>query len=221
MSSPVKKQHEASHSNFIRQIVEADLMAGKYAKRRWSGRPGSALSAEHAPLDTAKIRTRFPPEPNGYLHYGHAKSICLNFGLAGEYGGACHLRFDDTNPTKEETEYVESIRDAVRWLGFEWSPNEYHASDYFDFLFEFAEELVRRGHAYVDSLTADEIREHRGTLTQPGRNSPYRNRSVEENLALFERMRAGEFEDGTHVLRRRSRWRRQISTCGILCFFAS
>jgi len=120
MSSPAKKHQEASHSNFIRQIVEADLMAGKYAKRRWRGKPGSALSAEHAPLDTAKIRTRFPPEPNGYLHYGHAKSICLNFGLARDYSGACHLRFDDTNPAKEETEYVESIRDAVKWLTIAW-----------------------------------------------------------------------------------------------------
>src|SRR5499427_5765764 len=204
MSSPAKKHHqEASHSNFIRQIVEADLMAGKYAKRRWSGRPGSALSAEHAPLDTAKIRTRFPPEPNGYLHYGHAKSIFLNFGMAREYGGACHLRFDDTNPTKEETEYVESIRDAVRWLGFEWGPNEYHASDYFEFLYEFAEELVRRGHAYVDSLTADQMRVMRGTLTEAGKESPYRPRTVEESLKLLREMRAGKYADGEHVLRAR------------------
>src|SRR5262245_28158342 len=172
MSSPAKKQQEASHSNFIRQIVEADLMAGKYARRRWSGKPASALSAEHAPLDTAKIRTRFPPEPNGYLHYGHAKSICLNFGLAHDYGGTCHLRFDDTNPTKEETEYVDSIRDSVRWLGFEWKPNEYHASDYFDFLYEFAEELVLRGHAYVDSLTAEQRRVRGGTHTEPGTDTP-------------------------------------------------
>src|SRR5215470_4068141 len=120
MSSPARKQQEASHSNFIRQIVEADLMAGKYAKRRWNGRPASALSAESAPPDAAKIRTRFPPEPNGYLHYGHAKSICLNFGLARDYGGACHLRFDDTNPEREEQEYVDSIIAAVKWLGFSW-----------------------------------------------------------------------------------------------------
>jgi len=203
MSGPSKKHQEASHSNFIRQIVEADLMAGKYARRRWSGKPASALSAEHAPLDTAKIRTRFPPEPNGYLHYGHAKSICLNFGLADEYSGACHLRFDDTNPTKEETEYVDSIRDAVRWLGFEWTPNEYHASDYFDFLYEFAEELMRRGHAYVDSLTADQMRVMRGTLVEPGKDSPYRSRTVEENLKLLREIRAGKYADGEHVVRAR------------------
>ena len=208
MSSPARKQQEASHSNFIRQIVEADLMAGKYAKRRWSGRPGSALSAEHAVLDTAKIRTRFPPEPNGYLHYGHAKSICLNFGLARDYGGACHLRFDDTNPTKEEAEYVDSIRDAVKWLGFSWDDksggvNEYHASDYFEYLYEFAEELIRRGHAYVDSLSAEQIRSLRGTLTEPGKESPYRTRSVDENLKLLRDMRAGKYADGEHVLRAR------------------
>jgi len=208
MSSPAKKQQEASHSNFIRQIVEADLMAGKYAKRRWRGKPGSALSAEHAPLDTAKIRTRFPPEPNGYLHYGHAKSICLNFGLARDYGGACHLRFDDTNPTKEETEYVDSIRDAVQWLGFSWEDksggrNEYYASDYFEYLYEFAEELVRRGHAYVDSLSAEQMRALRGTLTQAGKESPYRTRSVDESLKLFGEMREGRYAEGEHVLRAR------------------
>jgi glutaminyl-tRNA synthetase len=204
MSAPVKKQqHEASHSNFIRQIVEADLMAGKYARRRWGGKPGSSLAAEHAPPDTAKIRTRFPPEPNGYLHFGHAKSICLNFGLARDYGGACHLRFDDTNPAKEETEYVDSIRDAVKWLGFDWSPNEYYASDYFEFLYEFAEELVRRGHAYVDSLSAEQMRTLRGTLTEPGKESPYRSRTVEESLKLLREMRAGKYADGEHVLRAR------------------
>ena len=204
MSSPLKKHHqEASHSNFIRQIVEADLMAGKYAKRRWSGKPGSSLSAEHAPLDAAKIRTRFPPEPNGYLHYGHAKSIWLNFGLARDYSGVCHLRFDDTNPAKEETEYVDSIRDAVRWLGFEWTPNEYYASDYFEYLYEFAEELVRRGHAYVDSLTADQMRALRGTLTEAGKESPYRSRTVEESLKLLREMRAGKYAEGEHVLRAR------------------
>jgi len=203
MSSPARKQQEASHSNFIRQIVEADLMAGKYAKRRWGGKPGSALSAEHAPPDTAKIRTRFPPEPNGYLHYGHAKSICLNFGLASEYGGACHLRFDDTNPTKEETEYVDSIRDAVKWLGFDWGTNEYYASDYFEFLYEFAEELVRRGHAYVDSLTAEQMRTMRGTLIEPGKESPYRSRTVEESLKLLREMRAGKYTEGEHVVRAR------------------
>src|SRR5438093_11523694 len=139
MSAPSPgKQHEASHSNFIRQIIEADLMAGKYARRKWNGKPGSAFSLHNAPTDPAKIRTRFPPEPNGYLHYGHAKAICLNFGLARDYGGVCHLRFDDTNPAKEETEYVDSIRDAVKWLGFSWDDpggnrNEYYASDYFEY----------------------------------------------------------------------------------------
>ena len=201
MSSPARKPQEASHSNFVRQIIEADLMAGKYAARRWGGKPGSALSAEIAPLDTAKIRTRFPPEPNGYLHYGHAKSILLNFGLALEYGGACHLRFDDTNPTKEESEYVDSIRDAVKWLGFDWGANEYHASDYFEYLYEFAEELVRRGHAYVDSLSAEQMRVLRGTLTEPGKDSPYRTRTVGENLKLLREMRAGKFAEGEHVLR--------------------
>ena len=176
-------------------------MAGKYAKRKWSGKPGSALSLENAPLDAARIRTRFPPEPNGYLHYGHAKSICLNFGLARDYGGACHLRFDDTNPTKEEQEYVDAIRDAVKWLGFDWSANEYYASDYFEYLYQFAEELVRRGHAYVDSLSAEQMRSLRGTLTEPGKNSPYRERSVEENLKLLREMRLGKFADGEHVLR--------------------
>src|SRR6266545_1679535 len=202
MSAPAKKPpHEASHSNFIRQIVEADLMAGKFARRRWNGKPGSALSVERASLDPAKIRTRFPPEPNGYLHYGHAKSICLNFGLAHDYGGVCHLRFDDTNPAKEEEEYVDSIRDAVRWLGFDWGDHEYHASDYFEYLYQFAEELVLRGHAYVDSLSAEQMRTLRGTLTEAGKNSPYRERSVEENLRLLREMRQGKFADGEHVLR--------------------
>ena len=207
MSAPYPKKHqEASHSNFIRQIIEADLMAGKYARRRWNGKPGSALSVETAPLDPAKIRTRFPPEPNGYLHYGHAKSIYLNFGLARDYGGACHLRFDDTNPAKEETEYVDSIRDAVKWLGFSWDDpggtrNEYYASDYFEYLYQFAEELLRRGHAYVDSLAAEQMRALRGTLTEPGKNSPYRERALEENLKLFREMRLGKFADGEHVVR--------------------
>ncbi|HKQ60320.1 MAG TPA: glutamine--tRNA ligase/YqeY domain fusion protein [Candidatus Polarisedimenticolaceae bacterium] len=171
---------EARFSNFIRQIVEADLASGKHAG----------------------VVTRFPPEPNGYLHIGHAKSICLNFGLAREYGGRCNLRFDDTNPEKEEQEYVDSIVRDVRWLGFEWD-GLYYASDYFERLYDHAEALVRAGRAYVDSLTAEEIREHRGTLTAPGRNSPYRDRSVEENLDLLRRMRAGEFADGAHVLRAR------------------
>ena len=166
--------------NFIRRIIEQDRASNKHGGR---------------------VATRFPPEPNGYLHIGHAKSICLNFGLAAEYNGTCNLRFDDTNPSKEEIEYVESIQEDVRWLGFDWDGRLYYASDYFEKLYEYAVQLIKTGRAYVCSLTADEIREYRGTLTQPGQNSPYRNRSVAENLNLFERMRAGEFEDGAHVLR--------------------
>ena len=179
----------ASTSNFIRSIIEHDLAAGKHAARG----------------DWAKIRTRFPPEPNGYLHYGHAKSICLNFGLARDFGGVCHLRFDDTNPTKEEQEYVDSIIDAVHWLGFSWDANgashQFFASNYFDKLYAFAEHLVSRGLAYVDSQSAEEMRASRGTLTQGGRNSPFRDRSVEENLRLLGEMKAGEHLDGSHILR--------------------
>jgi len=171
---------QATPPNFIRAVVEEDLKTGK-----WDGR----------------VHTRFPPEPNGYLHIGHAKSICLNFGLAADYGGLCNLRFDDTDPSKESMEYVESIKADVRWLGFDWEEREYFASDYFESLYEFAVELIRKGSAYVESLSAEEIRRYRGTLTEPGRESPYRNRSVEENLDLFARMRDGEFADGTHVLR--------------------
>ncbi len=167
-------------SNFIKTIIEDDLKTNKH---------------------DGKVATRFPPEPNGYLHIGHAKSICLNFGLAGEYNGTCNLRFDDTNPTKEEVEYVESIKTDVRWLGFDWRDREFYASDYFEQLYDFAVQLIRDGKAYVDSLSADEIRRHRGTLTEPGTESPYRSRSKEENLELFERMRGGEFDDGAHVLR--------------------
>ena len=167
-------------SNFIRNIIEQDRKTGK-----WNGR----------------VQTRFPPEPNGYLHIGHAKSICLNFGLAHEYKGKCNLRFDDTNPSKEDVEYVESIKEDVRWLGFDWEDRECYASDYFLKLFEFAVDLIEKGFAYVDSLSAEEIRKYRGTLTEPGTDSPHRNRPVSENLDLFMRMRAGEFENGTHVLR--------------------
>jgi len=188
-------------SNFIRNIVEADIKAGKYAARTWSGKPGPAADQKVGAGDTVAIRTRFPPEPNGYLHFGHAKSICLNFGLALDYAGACHLRFDDTNPEKEEQEYVDSIIDAVHWLGFEWGDNRYFASDYFDWMYEFAEKLIEAGHAYVDSQSAEEMRASRGTLTEPGRDSPYRNRTPAENLGLFRSMRAGEFADGAHVLR--------------------
>ncbi len=169
-----------SGKDFIRARVEEDLRSGK---------------------NDGRVHTRFPPEPNGYLHIGHAKSICLNFGIAAEYGGLCNLRYDDTNPTKEDVEYVDAIKDDVRWLGFDWGEREYYASDYFEQLYRCAVQLIREGNAYVDSLTPDEIRDHRGTLTEPGRESPYRNRSVEENLDLFERMRTGEFEDGAHVLR--------------------
>jgi glutaminyl-tRNA synthetase len=169
-------------TNFIRTIVSEDTESGK-----WGGR----------------VHTRFPPEPNGYLHIGHAKSICLNFGIAAEFGGKTNLRFDDTNPSKEEVEYVDSIKEDVRWLGFDWEDREYYASDYFEQLYEHALTLIKKGLAYVDSLSAEEIREYRGTLTSPGRESPYRDRGVEENLDLFRRMRAGEFNDGDHVLRAR------------------
>jgi glutaminyl-tRNA synthetase len=199
-------------TNFIRNIIEADLAANKHAMRRWSGRPGPAAQQLAGPLDPARIRTRFPPEPNGYLHFGHAKSICLNFGLAQDYGGRCHLRFDDTNPEKEEQEYVDSIIDSVRWLGFSWDDpgsggavesecNLYFASNYFDWMVQFAEYLITSGHAYVDSQSAEEMRATRGTLTDTGSDSPYRTRSVEENMDLFKRMQQGEFPDGAHILR--------------------
>ena len=166
-------------SDFIREIIRKDLESGKHDG----------------------VVTRFPPEPNGYLHIGHSKAICLNFGVAAEFGGRCHLRFDDTNPIKEEMEYIESIQRDIRWLGFDWGEHGYYASDYFEQLFAWAEELVEKGDAYVDDLSAEEIREYRGTLTEPGRESPHRDRSVEENLDLFRRMRAGEFSDGQRVLR--------------------
>ena len=165
--------------DFVRQIVADDLAAGKYSR----------------------IMTRFPPEPNGYLHIGHAKSICLNFGIAQEFKGLCNLRFDDTNPTKEEQEYVDSIMADVRWLGFDWDKRLFFASDYFDQMYDYAVHLIKTGKAFVCSLTAEQIREYRGTLTEPGKESPYRNRSIEENLDLFTRMQAGEFPDGAHVLR--------------------
>jgi glutaminyl-tRNA synthetase len=168
-------------TNFIRSIIDEDLKTDKYDGR---------------------VMTRFPPEPNGYLHIGHAKSICLNFGIAADYaGGLCNLRFDDTDPTKESIEYVESIKADVRWLGYDWEDREYYASDYFEKLYNFAVELIKKGHAYVDSLSAEEIRSHRGTLTEPGIDSPYRTRTIDENLDLFQRMHRGEFPDGAHVLR--------------------
>ena len=195
----------AAPTNFIRNIIDAELAAGKHAQRRWSGKPGLAEQQLAGPLDPAKIRTRFPPEPNGYLHFGHAKSICLNFGLARDYGGRCHLRFDDTNPEKEEQEYVDSIVDAVHWLGFSWKDeqedNLYYASDYFDWMIASAEYLIEAGLAYVDSQSADEMRASRGTLTEPGKDSPYRNRTPQENMLLFRRMQSGEFPDGALILR--------------------
>jgi glutaminyl-tRNA synthetase len=188
-------------SNFIRAIVDADLASDKYAARTWRGKPGPASAQAGAPKDRARIRTRFPPEPNGYLHIGHAKSICLNFGLARDYAGECHMRFDDTNPTKEEQEYVDSILDSVRWLGFDWGSNLYYASDYFDLLYEFAEGLIEAGHAYVDDQSADEISRARGTLTEPGKDSVFRDRPAADSLRYFRGMRAGEFPDGARVLR--------------------
>jgi glutaminyl-tRNA synthetase len=187
MNGMNKERHEDAggvrpsvRQNFIREIIDDDLRTNKFQ---------------------GMVQTRFPPEPNGYLHIGHAKSICLNFGLARDYGGLCNLRFDDTNPVKEEAEYVESIMHDVRWLGFDWGDRLYYASDYFEQLFGFALRLIEKGKAYVCDLSADEIREYRGTLTEPGRDSPYRNRGVEENLDLFHRMRKGEFPDGSRTLR--------------------
>ena len=188
-------------SNFIRNIIDDDLARQRFATRTWGGRPGPAQTHLNAAADPAHIRTRFPPEPNGYLHIGHAKSICLNFGLARDYGGRCHMRFDDTNPVTEDTEYVESILEAVKWLGFDWGSHLYYASDYFDQLYRFAELFIEHDLAYVDSLSADDMRAHRGTLTEAGRNSPYRSRGVTENLRLFREMRAGQHVDGAHVLR--------------------
>lgn len=166
-------------SNFIQDIIEEDLRTGK----------------------VNKVHTRFPPEPNGYLHIGHAKAICIDFGMAEKYNGLCNLRFDDTNPTKEDIEYVDSIIEDIKWLGFDWEDRLYYASDYYDQFYDYAVTLVKKGLAYVDDLTAEEIREYRGTLTEPGKDSPYRNRSIEENLDLFERMKNGEFDNGERVLR--------------------
>ena len=178
MEEVIKEGGETRNLNFLEEIIEADLASGKYES----------------------IMTRFPPEPNGYLHIGHAKSICLNFGLAQKYGGRTNLRFDDTNPVKEDTEYVDSIKEDIRWLGFQWE-NERYASDYFDQLYEWAEDLIRKGLAYVDDQTQEKIREGRGTVQTPGKESPWRNRSVEENLRLFREMRDGVYADGEKVLR--------------------
>ena len=207
MTKPASPATPEEHkvSNFLRQIIEADLDKGTYANRRWAGSPGDAAHHAAGAPDTAKIRTRFPPEPNGYLHVGHAKSICINFGLAQEYGGVCHLRFDDTNPEKEDTEYVNAIIDAVKWLGFSWSQpgNDapYQASDYFDFMYRAAEYLIEAGHAYVDEQTPEEMRINRGDFGKPGVNSPFRARSPADNLARFREMRDGQLADGAAVLR--------------------
>lgn len=176
----MKKNNSTRPTDFIREIVEEDLKTNKYG---------------------GKVHTRFPPEPNGYLHIGHAKAICIDFGIALDYGGLCNLRFDDTNPTKEETTYAEAIKEDIRWLGFDWGDRLFYASDYYDKLYQYAVKLIQNGKAYVDDLSADEIRKTRGTLTEPGEESPFRNRPVEENLDLFERMRKGEFPDGSRVLR--------------------
>jgi len=215
MSSPndTAATEAAKPSHFIRQAIEHDLQAGTYALRRWGGQPGDGPSHQAGMADPARIRTRFPPEPNGYLHIGHAKSIWLNFSLAAEYGGVCHLRFDDTNPEKEEQEYVDSIRDMVRWLGWDHhfaddparpgvrQPHEYFASDYFDFMYRAAEHLIEAGHAYVDEQSAEQIRASRGDFGTPGTDSPFRHRTPAENLARFREMRDGQHPDGAMVLR--------------------
>ena len=188
-------------NNFIRNIVAADLEENKFKNRRWCGKPGLLRVQNEGALDTAKIRTRFPPEPNGYLHLGHAKSILLNFGLAQEFGGRCHLRFDDTNPEKENEEYVRAIKESVAWLGCNWGENEFWASNYFEEMLECARYLISKGLAYVDSQTAEEMRQNRGTLTEKGKDSPFRERSIAENLAMFRAMCSGHFSDGAHVLR--------------------
>ena len=192
-------------ANFLRGIIERDLEAGTWSQRRFGGTPGDGAHHQAGASDPAKIRTRFPPEPNGYLHVGHAKSICLNFGLAQSYGGICHLRFDDTNPEKEEQEYVDAIKEAVTWLGFDWNVGGtsylYYASDYFDFMYRAAEALIGAGLAYVDEQSADEMRATRGDFTTPGTNSPFRGRTAAENLARFRQMKNGELADGAAVLR--------------------
>ncbi len=193
-------------ANFIRNIIDSDLAAKTYAARKWSGAPGTAVELANAVADPAKIRTRFPPEPNGYLHFGHAKSILLNFALANDYDGVCHLRFDDTNPEKEEQEFVDGIIDSVRWLGGDVDYGKasapiFFASDYFDWMYRFAEHLIEHGDAYVDSQSAEAVRNSRGTLTEAGIDSPFRNRSVAENLQLFREMRDGKHAEGAHVVR--------------------
>jgi glutaminyl-tRNA synthetase len=209
MTHPPASNSESKPSNFLRQIIEKDLAQGTYAQRHFAGTPGGSAHHAQGPLDPARIRTRFPPEPNGYLHIGHAKSICLNFGLAREHGGVCHLRFDDTNPEKEEQAYVDAIIDAVRWLGFDWTSNFngqqvehlYFASNYFDFMAQAAEALIQAGLAYVDEQSSEEMRARRGDFKTPGQDSPFRSRTPAENLARFQQMRGGALADGAAVLR--------------------
>ena len=204
MSTPATPTTPPTH--FLRQIIEGDLAQGAHARKRWAGSPGDANHQAAGALDAARIRTRFPPEPNGYLHVGHAKSICLNFGLARDYGGVCHLRFDDTNPEKEDIEYVNAIVDAVHWLGFDWRDpdgheNLYYASSYFDFMYRAAEYLIEQGLAYVDEQSAEAMRANRGDFGKPGVNSPFRERAPAENLARFREMKDGRHADGAMVLR--------------------
>ena len=209
MNAPIDDNTPSKPSNFLRGIIDRDLEQGTYASRRWAGTPSDATHHEQGQTDPAKIRTRFPPEPNGYLHIGHAKSICLNFGLARDYGGVCHLRFDDTNPEKEEQEYVDSIVDSVKWLGFGWTSNFngqaqthlYYASNYFDFMYRAAEYLIEAGLAYVDEQTPEEMRANRGDFSTPGKDSPFRSRSPEGSLTRFREMRDGLHPDGSMVLR--------------------
>ncbi|MGQ0596214.1 glutamine--tRNA ligase/YqeY domain fusion protein [Aquabacterium sp.] len=209
MNAPTDDNTPAKPSNFLRGIIDRDLEQGTYASRRWAGSPGDAAHHDQGQPDPAKIRTRFPPEPNGYLHVGHAKSICLNFGLARDYGGVCHMRFDDTNPEKEEQEYVDAILDAVKWLGFGWGSNFngqaeshlYYASNYFDHMYRAAEYLIEAGLAYVDEQTPEEMRANRGDFSTPGKDSPFRSRTPADNLTRFREMRDGQHPDGSMVLR--------------------
>nr|MCU0922003.1 glutamate--tRNA ligase family protein [Burkholderiaceae bacterium] len=206
---PAAKDAKAPAANFLRTIIEKDLAGGVLQGRRFGGSPGDAAHHAAGAPDPARIRTRFPPEPNGYLHVGHAKSICLNFGLARDFGGVCHLRFDDTNPEKEEQEYVDAIVEAVHWLGFDWNveldgvrtSHLYYASDYFDFMYRAAEALVTAGLAYVDEQSAEAMRASRGDFNTPGTDSPYRSRTPAENLARLREMKAGALPDGAAVLR--------------------
>jgi glutaminyl-tRNA synthetase len=205
MTTPIDDTSGGATSHFLRQIIERDLELGTYKNRHFAGTPGDATHHAQGPIDWARVRLRFPPEPNGYLHIGHAKSICLNFGLARDYGGVCHLRFDDTNPDKEEQEYVDAIIEAVQWLGFSWIQNGvshlYYASNYFDFMYKAALSLIDGNLAYVDEQSAQQIRENRGDFKNPGVNSPYRDRPPSENRARFEDMRSGRYPDGSMVLR--------------------